>query len=77
MDIQAEKLGLIEWIAQLNDSAIIAKIKSIHDDYSRPTDWWDDVSTGEKESIARGLNDISEGRVHSHESAKKLYEKYL
>lgn len=29
------------------------------------------------ESINRGLNDFKEGRIHSHESVRKLYEKYL
>ena len=77
MNIQTEKLGLIEWIARLNDSSVIEKIKRIHDDYSKSVDWWDEISTAEKESIDRGLKDISEGKVHSHETAKKIYEKYL
>ncbi|MBT3424018.1 MAG: hypothetical protein HN431_14540, partial [Bacteroidetes bacterium] len=77
MNIQTEKLGLIEWIAKLNDSSVIEKIKRIHDDYSKSIDWWDEISTTEKESIERGLTDISEGKVHSHENAKKIYEKYL
>jgi hypothetical protein len=77
MNIQAEKLGLIEWIARLNDLIVIEKIKRIHDEYSKSADWWDEISTGEKESIERGLKDISEGKVHSHETAKKIYEKYL
>lgn len=77
MNIQAEKLGLIEWIARLNDTSIIEKIKQIQDDYSKSHDWWDDISNVEKESVDRGLKDISEGKVHSHETAKEIYEKYL
>ncbi len=77
MNIQAEKLGLIEWIAKLNDSSMIEKLKSIHDDYAKSSDWWDEISVAEKESIKRGLKDIEERRVHSHEAAKKIYEKYL
>ena len=77
MNIQAEKLGLIEWITRLNDLSVIEKIKQIHDDYSKTSDWWDEISIAEKESINRGLKDISEGKVHSHESVKKIYEKYL
>ena len=49
MNIQAEKLRLIEWIAKLNDLSVIEKIKHIRDDYSKSVDWWDDLSTGEKE----------------------------
>lgn len=77
MNIQAEKLGLIEWISKINDSSIIKKLQRIHDEYSKPSDWWDEISIEEKESIKRGLKDIEEGRVHSHESAKSIYEKYL
>ncbi len=77
MNIQAEKLVLIEWIARLNDLSVIEKVKRIHDDYVKSADWWDGISIGEKESIERGLKDISEGKVHSHETAKKIYEKYL
>jgi len=77
MNIHAEKLGLIEWIVRLTDSAILEKLKRIHDEYNTSSDWWDDISSEEKESIDRGLKDIEEGRVYSHETAKKLYEKYL
>lgn len=77
MNIQAEKLGLIEWIAQLNDLSIIEKIKHIHDNYSKSADWYDTVSIADKESIDRGLLDIANGNFHSHETARKVYEKYL
>jgi predicted transcriptional regulator len=77
MNIQAEKLGLIEWIAKINDSSIIKKLQRIHDEYSKTSDWWDEISIEERESIKRGLKDIEEGRVHSHETAKSIYEKYL
>jgi predicted transcriptional regulator len=35
------------------------------------------LSTGEIDSINQGLKDFEEGRTHSHETARKLYEKYL
>jgi hypothetical protein len=76
MNLQAEKLGLIEWIARLNDATVIEKIKHIHDD-SKSVDWWEEIPVDEKASIEKGLKDFSEGNVHSHESAKKIYEKYL
>ncbi|MCF8297976.1 MAG: hypothetical protein K9J13_10565 [Saprospiraceae bacterium] len=77
MNIQSEKLVLIEWITKLNDLSIIEKLKKIRDDYSKTADWWDDISISEKESIERGMKNIEEGKVHSHETARKLYEKYL
>lgn len=77
MNIYAEKLGLIEWIAKLNDSAIIEKLKRIHDECRTASDWSDDISSEDRQSIERGFKDFEDSRVHSHESAKKLYEKYL
>lgn len=40
--------------------------------YSGSKDWWDELKKEELESINRGLKDIEEGRVHPHETAKKL-----
>lgn len=77
MDIQREKLSLIEWISRLNDSSIIEKIREIRKEYSKSEDWWNSLKKEEIESINRGLKDFEEGRVHSHETARKIYEKYL
>jgi hypothetical protein len=77
MNIQTEKLGLIEWISKLNDTSIIEKLKSIKEDYSRSKDWWDSLNREELESIEKGLKDLKDGKVHSHETARKVYEKYL
>ena len=77
MNIQAEKLNLIEWISRLNDTSIIDKLKNIQNDYSKSQDWWDTLNKEELDSINRGLKDFEERRVHSHDSARKIYEKYL
>ena len=77
MDIQAEKLSLIEWISRVNDQSIIAKLKKLQADYIGSDDWWDELNQEEKDSIERGLKDIEEGRVHSHERVKEIYGKYL
>jgi predicted transcriptional regulator len=77
MDIQAEKLRLIEWISRINDKSLIAKLKKMQSDYIGSTDWWDELNQEEKDSIERGLKDIEEGRVHSHETVQKIYGKYL
>lgn len=77
MNIHTEKLDLIEWIAKLNDTSIIEKIKEIRMNYIHSKDWGETLSQEEIESIEKGLKDLEEGRVHSHETAKKVYEKYL
>ena len=35
------------------------------------------VTTEELESINRGLKDFDEGNIHSHDTARKFYGKYL
>ncbi len=77
MDIQTEKLGLIEWISRLTDSNVIRKLKSVKEEHQEEKDWGEELSKAEKESIARGLKDFEVGRTHDHEEVRKLYEKYL
>jgi len=77
MNIYLEKLGLIQWITELNDSSIIEKLKKFQAENSLSADWWDYISKEEKESIERGLKDIQDGKVHSHQTVRKTYEKYL
>jgi predicted transcriptional regulator len=76
MNIQTEKLTLIEWISQLKDPSIIEKISQLREAYEKSDDWWDHLKEEELASIKRGLKDIEEGRTHSHETARKLYDKY-
>jgi len=77
MNIQTEKLDLIEWISRLNDNSIIDRLSKIKEDYSKSKDWWDTLEKEELESIKRGLQDFKEGRTHSHDTARQVYEKYL
>ena len=77
MNIQTEKLDLIEWISKLNDTSIIEKIQEIRKNYIHSKDWGDKLNHEEIESIEEGLKDLEEGRIHSHETARKVYEKYL
>ena len=77
MNIQAEKLDLIEWISRLKDNSIIEKLRQIKDDYSMSKDWVDSLNKEELESINRGLKDFEEGKIHTHDTARKAYEKYL
>ncbi len=77
MNIHIEKLDLIEWISKLNDTSIIEKIQEIRKNYIHSKDWEDTLNQEEIESIEEGLKDMEEGRIHSHETARKVYEKYL
>lgn len=77
MNIQAEKLGLIEWIISLKDVSVIEKLKKIYIQDKTSNDWHNEISIEEKQSIERGLKNIEDGKVNSHKKAKSIYEKYL
>jgi predicted transcriptional regulator len=74
MNIQSEKLQLIEWISRLEDSDIVNILRQVKENLSGETV---KLSQEEQAGIDRGLKDIEEDRVHSHESVKKIYDKYL
>lgn len=59
MDIQAQKLELIEWLTQLTDERVLAKISALR---REKTDWWGQISHEEKADIAQGLKDLEEGK---------------
>jgi predicted transcriptional regulator len=73
MDIQSEKLKLIEWLASLSDQSIIEKLKLFKDNFSDKSDWWETLSDFEKESIDEGIKDIEEGRTIPHTEFLKKY----
>jgi len=77
MDIKLEKLGLIEWITKITDTVVIQKLVGIKEANPALQGWSDKLSQEEIESINRGLKDIEEGNLQSHESVRKIYEKYL
>jgi hypothetical protein len=76
MNLDNEKLKIINWIANLSDESIIHKIKLLREQ-EKNTDWWDEISEAEKASIKRGLEDAKAGRVVPHEEVRKKYEQYL
>ena len=41
------------------------------------TDWWDELEEDESLSIERGLDDLKNGRVISHEEVIKQYPQWL
>ena len=74
MDIQADKLSLIEWIAGINDSRIIRQFKSLQKSNQKQVT---SLTSAEKSAIDQGLKSIAEGNVHTHESVVQFTkEKY-
>ncbi len=77
MNIEKEKLEIINWIITLKDDVAIEKLKMLKNDQKNTLDWWGQIGEEEKEAIEKGLEDIKAGRVAPHQEVKRLYEKYL
>ncbi|MCB0482361.1 MAG: hypothetical protein KDC83_13110 [Flavobacteriales bacterium] len=64
MDIQAEKISLIQWIAGLSDENLIAKIRALR---GEKTDWWDELGEATKADIEEGIGELNRGEKHAYE----------
>lgn len=74
MDIQTEKLNLIQWLSSLSDKRVITQLLSIQESSTgEPVS----ISNEEKDGIDIGLKSISDGRSKSHEEVIRITkEKY-
>ena len=75
MDIQAEKLQLIEWLAGLNNMAVLKQFISLKKEQEK--DWWSQISDVEKSEIQEGLGQADRGEVVPHKEVMKKYKKWL
>ncbi len=74
MDLQAEKVHLIQWLAEVNDLAVIKQIKALQKENQEQVS---SFTTSEKSAIDQGLKSIEAGNVHTHESVmQSTKEKY-
>ncbi len=67
MDIQAEKELLINMILQTDDKSILDKVKQFFV-ASNKNDFWNTLSTEDKEEIEAGIIDINNGNVVDYKS---------
>ncbi len=70
--LQSKKLELIRWLAELQDSAVINEIFELK---KKDKEWWNEISTAERESIKSGMDDIDEGRLIPHEELVRYFKK--
>ena len=65
MDIQLEKIELIKLLQETENPSIIKDIKKI---FSREKkDWWDELSSEQKEAIEEGERQIENGEFVTFE----------
>jgi RNA polymerase-interacting CarD/CdnL/TRCF family regulator len=74
MDISAQKIAIIQRICEIQDNDQIDHIKNIIDNpQASKSDWWDQITQEEKESINRGLDDLQQGKVYSHDLIRTFF----
>lgn len=74
MDIAATKLELIQWLIDLKDEKLIARIQGLR---SLTTDWWDHISDDERQAIEEGLSELDRGEGIPHEQVmKEIHTKF-
>ena len=74
MDIQAEKLQLIEWLAKLNNANTLKRLIALKKEAEK--DWWDELSPSEKAEIEEGLAQADRGEVTTHQEVMSKCEKW-
>lgn len=77
MDINLEhkRIELIQWLTTIEDESIIKKLLKLRE--NEQSDWWNEISQAEKDSIHKGLDDANAGNLKSHSQAKDIYGKWL
>ncbi len=76
MDFSAQKLDLIQWIAELKDVSLLKRIQELRLK-SIDSDWASMLTEEEKTSVSSGLEDIEKGKVIEHTEVQKRYAKWL
>lgn len=73
MDIQAEKLDIIQWLAGINDSQVIRQFKALKKSAEEIP--LGNLSQAEKVAIDKGLQSIKRGHFKLHEDVMEVTKK--
>jgi hypothetical protein len=74
MDIQAEKLSLLQTIMNSNDEGLILDVKAFLS--GRKADWFDELGTEQQKDILEGISEADRGETVPHAEVVKLFGKW-
>ncbi|SDP98693.1 hypothetical protein SAMN05428975_4767 [Mucilaginibacter sp. OK268] len=74
MDIQAEKLNLLQTILNSNDEGLIMDVKAFLS--GRKADWFDELGTEQQKDILEGISEADRGETVPHAEVVKLFGKW-
>lgn len=75
MNIQAEKIELVQMLLQTNSEKLIEKVKALLK--SEQKDWWDEIDEEVKAAVEEGIAQLNRGEGIPHEEVMKKYKKWL
>jgi len=76
MDLQTEKLELIEWLVKQSDSNVIEKIKKIKNESFNPLSSEREM-TPEERSLLYRIQFLEERSPKQQDECREFYEQYL
>lgn len=71
MDIQSQKLELIEWLASLKDQKVIKQFLAL----KNTAETENDIAL--QKTLEKGQAEINSGKGRGHQEVKKHYSKWL
>ncbi|RZL14790.1 MAG: hypothetical protein EOO96_30410 [Pedobacter sp.] len=71
MNLEAEKLSVLQQIITTNDLGLIRDIKGLLN--NRDLDWFDGLNKSQKKDVEIGLSQLDKGNVLTHEEVKKKF----
>lgn len=71
MNIEAEKLSVLQQIINTNDLDLIRDIKQLLN--SKEVDWFDGLSKVQKNDVEVGIAQLDKGDVFTHEDVKMKF----
>ena len=76
MNLQAKKLELVQRILNTRHPLTLKKVEEVLKKENE-SDWWNEISDSERESIEKGLKEADKGELITHEDVmKEIKAKY-
>ena len=70
MNLQAKKLELVQLIINTKKPLTLRKVEDVLK-REKESDWWDEISDAERQSIEKGLAEADNGELIPHEAVMK------
>ena len=74
MDLQTEKLNILQTIISTKDEGLIMDIKAML--FDRKADWFDELGEEQQKDVLEGLAEADHGETISHSEVVKLFGKW-